>query len=149
KAVVLDDTLPISHSLLSNAYALKQQYDQALAEGERAIALDANNADSYIWQANALNFAGRPEETLHMAEQAQRLNPHAPPFYSLVLGLAYRRTGRYPEAIATLKEAANRNPNFFAAYLHLALSYWFQWVSQQSSADQTLEPAVAALQRAI
>jgi TolB-like protein/Tfp pilus assembly protein PilF len=149
QAVALDDSLPIGHSLLSNAYAFKQEYDQAIAEGERAIALDPNNADSYIWQANALNLAGRPEEALRMAEQARRLNPHSPPFYSLQFGIAYRRTGRYAEAIATLKETISRNPNFLAAHLHLALCYWFQWVSQQSPATQTLEPAVAASQRAI
>ncbi len=149
QALTLDDSLPIGHSLLSNAYAFKQQYDQAIAEGERAIALDPNNADSYVWQANALNLAGRPEEALRMAEQARRLNPHSPPFYLLQLGLAYRRTGRYAEAIATLKEAANRNPNLIAAHLHLALSHWFQWVSQESIATQTLEPAVAVAQRAL
>jgi hypothetical protein len=32
---------------LSYVYASKQQPDQAIAEGERAIALDPNNADSY------------------------------------------------------------------------------------------------------
>src|SRR5262249_2225396 len=39
QAVALDDSLPIAHSFLSNVYAFKRQYDQAIAEGERAIAL--------------------------------------------------------------------------------------------------------------
>ena len=60
---------------------MQQQYDQAIAEGERAIALDPNNADSYAVQADALNFAGRPEEALRAVEQAMRLNPHYPPWY--------------------------------------------------------------------
>ena len=47
KAVALDDSLPAAHSLLSEVYTQKQQHDQAIAEGERAIALDPNNADSY------------------------------------------------------------------------------------------------------
>ena len=64
QAVALDDSLPAAHSLLSLVYAQKQQSDQALAEGERAIALDPNNADSYAWQAEVLNVAGRPEEAL-------------------------------------------------------------------------------------
>ncbi len=147
--MALDDSLPIGHSLLSNDYAQHQQYDQALAEGERAIALDPNNADSYVWQANALNLAGRPEEALRAVEQAMRLNPHYSPFYLLQLGFAYRRTGRYAEAIAILKETISRNPNLIPAHLHLAISYWFQWVSQQSPAVQTLEPAVVTVQRAL
>src|SRR5687768_10501662 len=59
QALALDDSLPAAHSLLSNVYAQRQQYDQALAASERAIALDPNNADSYAWQADVLNLAGR------------------------------------------------------------------------------------------
>ena len=119
KAIALDDSLPVAHSLLSRSIAQKQQYDQAIAEGERAIALDPNNADSYAFQADVLNFAGRPEEALRMAEQAMRLNPRYPPYYLFQLGWAYRSTGRYTEAIATLKEFLSRNPNFW-----LATSFW-------------------------
>ena len=134
---------------MSCVYAQKQQYDQAIAEGERAIALDPNNADSYAWQAEALTIAGRPEEALRAVEQAMRLNPRYPSWYLFELGWAYRLTGRYAEAIATLKEAISRSPNFLPAHIILAVSYLWQWVSQQSPAAQTLEPAVAAVQRAL
>jgi adenylate cyclase len=78
-----------------------------------------------------------------------RLNPRYPPFYLFDLGVAYCLTGRYAEAIATLKEAISRSPNFLPAHQMLAVSYWWQWVAQQSPAAQTLEPAVAAVQRAL
>src|SRR5262249_54861050 len=65
------------------------------------------------------------------------------------LGVADFLTGRYAEAIAALQEASSRNPNFVYAYINLANSYLWQWVSQQSPAAQTLEPAVAAAQRAL
>jgi tetratricopeptide (TPR) repeat protein len=149
KALALDDSLPGAHSLLSWSYAQKQQYDQALAEGERAIALDANNADSYAWQADVLILAGRPEEALRTAEQAMRLNPHYPPWYLLELGAAYRFTGRYAEAIAALQEAIRRNPNEFAAHTHLASCYMLQWYFQQSADAQTLEQASAAARRVL
>jgi len=149
QAVALDDSLPFAHSLLTGVYELKQQYDQAIAEGERAIALDPNNADSYDVLAEALNFAGRPEEALRAVEQAMRLNPHYPPSYLFDLGWAYNLTGRYAEAIATLKEAISRIPNFIPAHSLLANSYLLQWLSQQSPAAQTLEPALAAAQRAL
>ena len=138
QALILDDSLPTAHSRLSQIYALQQQYDQAFAEGERAIALDPNNADSYAFQAQALNLAGRPVEALRRVEQAMRLNPRYPPFYLSQLGWAYSSTGRYAEAIATLKEAISRNPNFISAHFNLAVSYLLQWVSQQSLAAQTL-----------
>src|SRR5262249_27821105 len=64
-------------------------------------------------------------------------------------GFAYSGAGRYAEAIATLKEAISRNPNFMGAHTLLALSYLDQWVTQQSPTAQTLEPAVVAIQRAL
>jgi tetratricopeptide (TPR) repeat protein len=149
QAVALDDSLPRAHLSLSWVYGLKQQYEQAIAEGERAIALDPNSADSYAHQALVLNMAGRPEEARQAVEQAMRLNPRYPPWYLFFLGQAYRLTGRYAEAIAALKESISRNPNFEPTHLNLAISYLLQWVSQQSPAAQTLEPAEAAIQRAL
>jgi adenylate cyclase len=149
KAIALDDSLPGAHSLLSQVYAQKQQYDQAIVEGERAIALDPNNAESYDRQAAVLNFAGRPEEALPMLEQAMRLNPHYPPFYVGDLGWTYSLTGQYTEAVATLKEAISRSPNLMVYHVILADSYVQQWASQQGSDAQTLEQAVAAAQRGL
>src|SRR5206468_2441000 len=59
KALTLDNSLPIAHSLLSWVYAWKQQYDQATAEGEQAIALDPNNADSCAFRADTLSYGRR------------------------------------------------------------------------------------------
>jgi tetratricopeptide (TPR) repeat protein len=149
QALALNDSLPVAHSLLSIVYAQKQQYDQAIAEGERAVALDPNDADSYTNQALVLNIAGRPEEALQSVKQAMRLNPRCPPWYLNQVGWAYQMTGRYAEAIATLKEVISRSPNFISAHLQLADSYLGQWIAQQSPAAQTLEPAVVAGQRAL
>jgi tetratricopeptide (TPR) repeat protein len=149
QALALDDSLPGAHSLLSWVYAQQQQSDQAIAERERAIALDPNFADNYAGQAEELNRAGQPEEALRAVAQAMRLNPRYPPWYLVELGWAYELTGRYAEAIATQKEAISRNPNLIPAHVHLAVSYLWQWRTQQSPAAQTLEPAVAAGQRAL
>lgn len=44
--------------------ARTKQYDQAIAEGERAIALDPNDADGYWSLARTLTYAGRPEDAI-------------------------------------------------------------------------------------
>ncbi len=149
QAVALDDSLPRAHALLGNVHVLKQQYDQAIAEGERAIALDPNNADSYAMHALTLNNAGRPEDALRLVEQAMRLNPHYPPFYLHMLGVAYSLTGRYTEAVATEQEFLSRSPNHPVSHLVLALSYLWQWASQQNPDGQTLAQALAAAQRGL
>jgi tetratricopeptide (TPR) repeat protein len=120
QALTLDDSLPVAHSRLGMVYAQQKQYEQAIAEGERAIALDPNNADSYAFHGEVLRFAGRPEDALRMLAQAMRLNPRYPPLYLFFLGLAYNMAGRYPEAVATLKEHISRSPNNLAAHLFLA-----------------------------
>ncbi len=150
KALALDDTLPTAHSRLSQLYSLQQQYDQAIAEGERAIALDPSNADSYFVQATVLNMAGRYEEALRALAQAMRLNPrYAPLYLERELGRAYYGVGRYAEAITTLKEANRRLPSLVDVHVLLALSYLGQWLSQEGPADQTLEPALTAARRAL
>ena len=55
----------------------KQQYEQAIVESARAIALDPNNALRYAQRAEVLNWMGKPEEALQAVEQAMRLNPRA------------------------------------------------------------------------
>jgi tetratricopeptide (TPR) repeat protein len=149
QAIALDDSLPRAHTLLGNVYAVMQLPDQALAENERAIALDSNNADSYAYQANALSSAGRPEEALQMVRWAMRLNPRYPPVYLYQLGWAYGLTGRYAEAVASLKEFLGRSPNASGAYLFLTFNYVDQWASQQNPDLQTLAQAEAAVRRAL
>ncbi len=149
QAVALDDSLPIAHTILGRIYAEKRQYEQAIAEEERAIALDPNNDESYAHQALTLELAGRPEAALPAVAQAMRLNPRCPFWYSFVLGQAYGMIGRYAEAVAMQKEAISRNPNFLPAHFSLAINYWLQWLAQQSPATQTLKPAETAIQRAL
>src|SRR5262249_61156560 len=122
----LDDSLARAHGLLGFVYARKQQYAQAIVEGERAIALDPNNADGYALQAGVLLFASRSEDAVRAIEQAMRLNPYYPAWYLQQLGNAYQQTGRYEEALAAYKQLLVRNPNFLCAYPNLAFSYLAQ-----------------------
>jgi adenylate cyclase len=117
QAVALDDSLPAAHSLLGEVYALQQQYDQALAEGERAIALDSNNDESYTFQAQALNFAGRPEEALRAEEARAPLQRYLSRYPNilhihLMLAVVYSELGQAAEARAEAAEVLRLNPRF-------------------------------------
>jgi len=149
RAVTLDDSLPVAHAHLGMVYAQQQQYDQVITQSERAIALDPNNANNYVLQAEVLSVVGRPEEALRSVEQAMRLNPRYPALYLIQAGWTYNMTGRYEEAITALKTPLVQNPDFLAIHLFLAISYLGQWHSQLSSDTRTLEQASAAAQRVI
>jgi adenylate cyclase len=149
QAVVLDDTLPLAHFFLGLAYQLKNQYEPAIAELKRVIALDPNSAGGYAGLGAVLNLAGRPAEAIEWVEKAIHLQPRYPFWYAFQLGAAYRLTGRYDEAIAAQQQAVLRNPQNETLYTELALSYVQQWDSQLSQDPQTLEQALEAAQRAV
>jgi adenylate cyclase len=149
KALALDGSLPLAHSVLSWVYVQKQQPDQAIAESEQAIALDPNAAGSYAQLADVLNTVGRPEEAVRFVEQAMRLNPRYPVTYLVTLGLAYRLTGRHAEAITAFKQVIGRNPNFVGAHTGVAGTSCLWWGFQFTDDPQTLAQALAAAQRAV
>ncbi len=101
----------------------KKQHEKAIAEGERAIALDPNFAEGYGRLGMILSFAGRPEEAVDLVKKAMRLDPHYPPIYLLYLGLGYEQMGRHEEAIAALKRCITRNPDFLPPHLVLAVIF--------------------------
>jgi tetratricopeptide (TPR) repeat protein len=101
----------------------RQQRDQAIAEGERALVLAPNCADCYAGMAWILILAGRPAEAIGLVEKAMRLNPRCPQSYLFTLGFAYRLTGQYEEAIEASQQTLACSPNFLWAHLHLAATY--------------------------
>ncbi len=64
-----------------------------------------------------------PGEAIEAIKKAMRLNPHSPAIYLYILGRDYRLTGRYEEALATLKKALTRDPNFLPTHVDLAGIY--------------------------
>ena len=150
KALALDDSLPRTHIILSWVYMYQNQHEPALAEAERAIALDPNDAEGYAALATTLNnFGERTAEAIELMEKAMRLNPRYPFGYAYQLGWAYRLAGRYEEAIATQKQALLGNPNWLFSHLDQSISYRFLWGSQQSQDPQTLDRALEAAQRMV
>ena len=123
KAVSLDDSDPLGHAALSDVYLWRKEYDRSIAEIEKAIALNPNNADHYLYLGGRLTWIGDPEQALGHIEKAMRLNPNFPPIYLWNLGHAYFVAERYDEAIATLKELSDRNPDFSPSYIYLAAIY--------------------------
>jgi TolB-like protein/cytochrome c-type biogenesis protein CcmH/NrfG len=123
EVIALNDASPPGHMILGYVYLLQKQYAQAIAELERAIALDPNVAGSYAFLAETLSRVGRPEDALRMVEQALRRKPLTADQHLNSVGVAYYLAGQTEEAIAPLKQYLTRYPNILGAHLTLAAVY--------------------------
>jgi adenylate cyclase len=123
KALAIDDSTPMAHSLLCSLYLYKREHDKAIAEGERAVALDPSGAFAHEWYATSLNLSGRSEESVPMFQKAIRLNPVGNTGLYTSFGNALRMTGRFEEAISAYKKALQRAPNNILAHIGLTATY--------------------------
>jgi tetratricopeptide (TPR) repeat protein len=78
KALAIDDSLASPHGLLCALYLAKREYDKAIAEGERGVALNPGGTSELVNYAASLSYAGRPEEAIQLFQKAVRLNPFNP-----------------------------------------------------------------------
>jgi len=104
-------------------YLSQQQYEPALAEMERAVALDPNEAVSHAALAQVLSCVGRSEDALAAAAQALRLKSTIADSHLASVGAAYAVAGHYEEARAPLQRYLSRYPNRLDVHLMLAAVY--------------------------
>jgi adenylate cyclase len=136
KAIAMEESIDTGHSLLGSIYLMMRQYDKAISEGERAIALNPNGAVAHTTLAGIVGCAGKWGESVLYAKQAMRLSPFHEFTDYWILGRAYFMTGQYAEAIAILNKGVQQDPNFLPDYLYLGACY--------SSMGRDAEASVAA-----
>jgi len=120
KASALGEDQAYLHSLMNRIYTMQGEYEKAIAEGERAVALEPNNARTHIHLAQTLYYAGRPEEAIVHTTKAMRLEPYYPAWFLARLAGPYEMVGRYEEANATWKQMLERalRGEFPPIYVH-------------------------------
>jgi adenylate cyclase len=118
RAVQLDPYLPQARAYLGLTLMWRRQSDAAIAEFEKAVALNPNFTD--VRFSIALIYAGEAARAVEVTKAHMRLDP----FYIATtpgwLGLAYYMLRRYEEALPPLRECVARTPNFGAGHLWLA-----------------------------
>ncbi len=123
KALAMDDSIASGHGLLSGFYLLKREYDKAIAEGERAVALAPGATGSLVNYAASLRYGGRPEEAIPIYQKVIRLNPFGPSYLYREFGAALRTTGRFEESVSAFKKAIQLVPDEIYAHIGLAATY--------------------------
>jgi len=123
----------LAHGLMSQFYLLRYQRDEALAEIERAVAMDPNDPELYAWMSNILWFMGKNSEAIESAKMGQRLDPNNPGTYLIQLGKAYIPDGNLEESLQVLERAIRLNPELSGSVaLSQAMIYGIQGRNEEA-----------------
>jgi adenylate cyclase len=120
KALELDESCADAHALLGYRHLLAHAHDQAIAAGERSVALSPNHADNAANLACSYAVSSRPAEAVAMMQRAIRLSPIYPTWYLNILGFGHYQAGQYDEAEKALKLALQREPAYAECRVILA-----------------------------
>jgi adenylate cyclase len=123
KSLAMDENQPFVLELLAYSYLIQKQYDKALEEGRKSVALGPNRALGHASFCSILYRTGHFEESVPMCEKAIRLQPHAPLWYFGDLANAYYWTGRYEESLALAEKIIDKSQKTGAKYYERA-GYW-------------------------
>ena len=143
QAVVLDSRDAEARSYLANALWMRGDYEGALAEAERALAISPNLVRGHSMLGATLIFSGRPKEGLAAVETSIRLDPRDPmlPGRLNLLALGLYFAGKYEAAVEAAKRAIRLNPDHPLTYRWLAAA--LGQLGRTAEAKEALEKAIA------
>jgi tetratricopeptide (TPR) repeat protein len=123
KAIDLDDTLAEAHTALGVAiYWGDWNWSAAENQYKRALELNPNSAEAYLYNAHLLSNVGRHPEALAEAKRARELDPLDLRINALE-GLFLIHAGRTDEALARLQKTFELDPNYWLAHSFAASAY--------------------------
>ena len=114
KALSLDESDVHAHIILGRINLFYHRYEQAMAELNRAIAINPNDANGLAGRGNCLMWMGRTDDAIEALEAAQRIDPEMNAIDRFALSLAYYLKRRYGAAIeqAELNLRGTADANF-------------------------------------
>jgi serine/threonine-protein kinase len=147
KALQLDDGLAEAHNAMALVSVLHDWgWNRAIAEFDRALAINPNFVPSHYWKGLFLHLFVRrnAEEALRETRRAVELDPIAAlPAYAL--GLVYIGTGRHEDALRVAERMLAREPSH--AILYRVLGVARLCLGQYDEATAALERGAALSMR--
>ena len=99
KALSIDDSDVRAHVILGRIHIFYHRYEQAMAELDRALAINPNDANGLAGRGNTLMWMGQTDTAIEALEAAQRIDPEMNAVDRFALSLAYYLKHRYDAAI--------------------------------------------------
>jgi tetratricopeptide (TPR) repeat protein len=124
----------------------ENKFDGAIAEFDKAIAINRNLAEAYFYKGTAYSEKGDYDHAIADYTQAIRINPNlASAYYNR--GYAYRRKGDNDRAIADYTQTIRLDPNAADAYNNRGVAYSYKGDNDRAIADYNqairLDPNIA------
>ena len=113
----------LAHYLASDMDLNRYQWQAALIEAERGIALEPNNAIINLQMGYVLIMSGNPKKGVDFIKKAMRLDPHYPARALYFQGLAQFHMEELEKAITFCESSHKLNPEMFGPAVLLAATF--------------------------
>ena len=123
RAFMLNASCTGGHFLLGYIAMLAHDFEQALIQTARDVAMHPSEAPAYHGLAMARIYNGEFAEGVRLEQRALRLDPLALENSLVDLGRAYFHLGRVEDAIPILQRVCRTKPNWLTAWTLLAGCY--------------------------
>lgn len=144
RALALDEGLAEGQYLLGLCFRETGRPDDARQALERSLTIDPASIVAREELADLHREAGRTSDEIDQLEALSSLDPR--PVRRIILGLAQARAGRQAQALETLRQAAERYPDYAGVYVALGRI----WLESSRGGDRiALGKAIEALQEAV
>lgn len=125
QALSLDEQLAAAHVCMGRIEIGTGEYEKAVQEFERALAIEPTNDDAYRSLADAYESLGQPAKAEETCQRAIDLRPQYWAGYNW-LGTFYYRDARYADAASMFSQVVALAPNSFRGYSNLGAVYYYQ-----------------------
>jgi class 3 adenylate cyclase/TolB-like protein len=144
KARALDPDWSWNHLLKGDILRFQARYPEAVAELERALALDPSNVYATASLGWAYQMQGGFDKGLEYFDKAIRASPHDPFLFSFYGGEAWVNFGlkRYDQTIDWARRAIAINPNY-APYIHSVFVAALALAGHETEAREALQRYLA------
>jgi len=143
KALTLDPNYGDAHEVKATLREFQLRPDEAVAEHQRAIALNPSDVEAYARLGFVYRRVGQFEAGLEFIEKAIRLSPHDPnqPVWYLDRAGAHLALKQYDQAVEWARRSIAIQPGW--TYLHVYLIVALALTGRESQAHEALQRYLA------
>ena len=145
KALALDPDGPVNHVMKGNILRTQGRAEEAVAEHERALALDPSNLMAVVNLGFDYAMLGQFDKGLEYFDNAILLSPHDPFLAQFYGGKAFANFGlkNYDQAIEAARQAIAINPEKGVQHIHACLVAALALAGHETQAREALQRYLA------